>query len=81
MELRAVTQLLYSRILVEADGLTAHLNDTCFCVGAYSRKTYNRKKQLTFLVRRKSIIHGRLFIDDHGDPLLQTGLQRAATRC
>ena len=28
MKLRAVTQLLYSRILVEVDGLTAHLNDT-----------------------------------------------------
>jgi len=30
MELRAVTQLLYTVILVDADGLTAHLNDTCF---------------------------------------------------
>jgi len=23
----------------------------------------------------------RLFIDDYGDPLLQTGVQRAATHC
>ena len=35
MELRAVAQLLYTVILVDADGLTAHLNDAGFFVSRH----------------------------------------------